>query len=149
MSRHERLFALALLALVSCSDDCHDIGCGPALIVELAPASETFGDGSYDVELSARGRNEGNESCHFVIAGGTATDLDCSPGVATLDSSELPRYVLVRYPGDYFADTLSVALSRDGALVVMQDFTPEYQDVSVDEQACGGSCTAAQVSLAF
>jgi hypothetical protein len=140
-----RQLALAFLVISGCSDECHDIGCGSALIVELAPA-DGFVDGTYDVELSSP---RGTESCSFVIADAAAKMLSCTPGEASLDPTELPAYVLVRYQQDYYAETLSVTVARDGAALTSQDFEPAYQDMVVDAHACGGSCVAAQVSVAF
>jgi hypothetical protein len=145
MLRFLKLAALELVLLTSCSDSCHEVSCGSALIVELAPESG-FADGEYDVELVAP---EGTESCHFVISGGAATTSTCIPGEASLDRSELPTFMLVRYGTSYYAETVTVTVSRDGMQLVTQDFMPEYEDVSVDAQACGGPCTAAQVSVAM
>ncbi len=139
--------AISLAALaVACGDECHPIACGSGLIVELAPSSGAFDDGAYQVDLASP---QGNDRCSFVVAGGKTSAEQCSPAVASLDSSELPRYMLVRYPGDYVVDSISVTLSRDGTALGAEDFAPEYQDVSVDSQACGGPCNAAQVSLGF
>jgi hypothetical protein len=138
------LSALALGLLLGCSDDCHDIGCGESLIVELA-AEDGFADGTYEVTLVG---GETTLACSFVMEGGSASMHSCSPELATLDSTELPRYVLVRYLQEQPA-TLSVTVVRDGEELMSGEITPEYEDVSVDPQRCAGPCRSAQVSVEF
>lgn len=138
------IHVLALALGLGCSDECHDIGCGGSLIVELAP-EQGFEDGAYEVQLDSP---EGNKVCSFVLAGGAVTTSSCTPAGADVDAGELPRYVLIRYHQEQ-PQTLSVAVAREGEELARQDLTPEYEEVWADPNACGGPCIAAQVSVAF
>src|SRR5688500_10598109 len=76
-------FLVAVIFGLGCSDDCHDLGCGSPLIVELAP-DQGFEDGTYEVTLEA---SQGTTVCGFVIAAGAASMMTCSPNSANLDSA--------------------------------------------------------------
>jgi hypothetical protein len=138
-----RSLGIAAMVLgLGCSDECHDIGCGSTLIVELAP-EQGFADGAYDVTLDSP---EGTMVCSFAIADGSASALDCTPNEAALDQAELPAFMLVRY-FQQRPQALHVVVSLDGSELAVQDHSPEYEDVSLDPEACGGPCTSAQVHV--
>ena len=56
--------------------------------------------------------------------------------------------MLIRYHLDA-PETLHVVVTRDGDELASEDFTPEYEEVVLDPNACGGPCNAAQISVAF
>ena len=138
-----RATALALALPLGCSDECNDLGCGASLIVELAPESEAFEDGEYEVTLELPGLEP--TACTFTIEGGAASALECA-GDEYLRESELPRYMLVfSYEQP---ETLTVTVRRDGTELVTADFSPEYEALEPGAKACG-VCSAGQVSVTF
>ena len=134
----------ALLLGLGCSDDCHDIGCGSSLIVDLAP-DDGFEDGSYEVTLESP---ESTMVCTFEVAGGAVDTSSCDPSDGNIDSAELPASILVRY-FQVQPSTLHVTVTRDGDELASEDLTPEYEEIIVDPNACGGPCTSAQVILGW
>jgi hypothetical protein len=140
-----RFISLSFLLLaIGCGDDCNDIGCGSSLIVELG-ADQGFDDGDYGVVLES---DLGTTVCNFTIAGGSASNLQCLPNDASVDSAELPGIVLIRYYQQQPSE-LSVTVERDGEELAAEDVTPEYEQVFPDSSACGGGCTSAQVSVGW
>lgn len=137
--------ALSILALTAgCGDECHDIGCGSSLIIELSMESGAWPDDRFEVAVDA---GADSTACAFAISGNEGVDLGCSGDVATVDTSELAQgYVLVRmYAAE--PEQVVVTVSNHGNELASAELTPEYEDVVVDPEACGGPCRAAQVSL--
>lgn len=136
------LWVLTSALIVGCGDDCTDIGCGSGFLVELA--SEEWQDGEYEVAVEA---GDDSTTCSFTIEDGEGVIGPCEPAIANVDPSELARgFVLVRYQSAKPRE-VTVSLERDGEELARDSFEPEYEEVDVSLDACGGACTAAQVSL--
>jgi hypothetical protein len=136
------LWLLTSALILGCGDDCTDIGCGPAFLVELR--SEAWQDGEYTVAIDA---GDDSTTCSFTLDGSEATTGTCEPDVANVDTSELADgFVLVRYQ-DAKPRELQVSIEHGGEELASDGFEPEYEEVDVSPDACGGTCTAAQVSL--
>jgi hypothetical protein len=136
------LLLLTSALILGCGDDCTDTGCGTTFLVELA--SQGWEDGEYEVTFEA---GDDSTACTFTIERGAATTGPCEPAVALVDTSELADgFVLVRFESARPRE-LTVSLARDGEELASDEFEPEYEEVDASLDACGDTCTAAQVSL--
>jgi hypothetical protein len=160
---------MAIACLVhACVQDCTEAGCVGGLGVALA-APNGWQSGAYELEFEAD--DVTTHRCSFgVTARETTTELtqplSCTPGVQASGVHVLGCPMLLATAGAAATDpacpavgmgvrlssvprSVRVLLSRDGAPVLAESVTPEYQRLQPNGEDCPPVCHSASVKLSL